>query len=259
MTSPRIVVITGATSGLGRALAQLHLAKGDVVIAASRSAAGLDERTAMTGQQTNMHPYSLDVGDPDAVVHFAAWVQERFGRCDFLYNNAGTAVFKPLVQMETAELDSTLQTNIAGVIHTTRAFLPMMLAARCGRIINIASLAGRVATAKASVYAASKAAVLRFSEGLRQELAGTGIFVTCALPGPIDTPFLDRADQTGEYRNKVQNHLLTPEQTAEKICRAAEKKRPEVALPKTLAILSVLYTLFPHRLKQLISPLINRK
>jgi len=257
MTSPRIVVITGASSGLGRALADLHLAKGDVVIAASRRAAEMAENPG--NPQPNLYRCPLDVTDKDATVRLAAWVQEQFGRCDFLYNNAGTAVFKQLAQMEIDELDATLQTNIAGVIHITRAFLPMMLSAGSGRIINIASLAGRVATAKASVYAASKAAVIRFSEGLRQELAGTGISVTCALPGPIDTPFLDRADQTGEYRTKVRNYLLAPEQAAAKIYRAAEKKRPEVALPRTLAFLSALYTLLPQRFRQLCSPLINRK
>lgn len=259
MTSPRIVVITGASGGLGRVLTQLHLAKGDVVIAASRRTASLEGTDQKPAIRANLHRYPLDVTDPDAVRHFANWVAEQFGRCDLLYNNAGTAFFKPLVEMESDELEATLQTNIAGLIHTTRAFLPMMIAARSGHIVNIASLAGQVATAKAAVYAASKAAVIRFSEGLRHELAGTGIDVTCAMPGPIDTPFLDRADQTGEYRKKVKRYLLTPEQTAVQICKAVEKQQPEVALPKSLACLSLLYTLLPHRLRQFISPLINRK
>ncbi|MCK9907038.1 SDR family NAD(P)-dependent oxidoreductase, partial [Frankia sp. Cpl3] len=84
----------------------------------------------------------------------------------------------------------------------TRAFLPMMLSAKKGHLVNIASLAGQVATSKAAVYAASKAAVIRFSEGLRHELAGSGVSVTCVLPGPIDTAFLDTADSTGQYREK---------------------------------------------------------
>ena len=258
MTSPRIVVITGASGGLGHALAQLHLGKGDVVIAASRRPATVNRPNTEPALE-NMHPYSLDVTDREAVKQFAEWVREHFGRCDLLYNNAGTASFKPLIEMGEDELDATLQTNVAGVFYTTRAFLPMMIAAGHGHVVNIASLAGLVATAKASVYAASKAAVIRFSEGLRHELAGTGIAVTCVMPGPIDTPFLDRADQTGEYRDKVGRYLLHPEKTAALIYRAVEKNKAELALPKNLGVLSLLYTVLPNRLKQFFSPLINRK
>jgi len=259
MTSSRVVVITGATGGLGRALIQLHLKKGDQVIATSRREQTLTSLSMHFPDEDRLHTYTLDVSSNEAVRQFAAWVQVHFGHCDLLYNNAGTAVFTPLTDMRLEELDETLLTNIAGVMYVTRAFLPMMLQARSGHIINVASLAGQVATAKAAVYAASKAAVIRFSEGLRHELAGTGVSVTCAMPGPIDTPFLDRADHTGAYRYKVRRYLLTPEQTAERIWRAVEKKQPEVAMPLRLSFLSQLYALLPHWLKRIAAPLINRK
>lgn len=259
MTSPRIVVITGASGGLGLALARLHLEKGDCVVATSRKAISTDFAALQTAYPDHLHHYPLDVSINEDVRQFAAWVQIRFERCDFLYNNAGMAVFEPLIDMRVEELDETLRTNIAGVLYTTRAFLPMMLQQQQGRIISIASLAGQVATAKAAVYAASKAAVIRFSEGLRHELQGSGISVTCAMPGPIDTPFIDKADKTGMYRSKVSRYLLTPEQTAIQIYKAAEAKRPEVAMPYRLHALSRLYSLLPHWLKQLVSPLLNRK
>lgn len=259
MISPRIVVITGASGGLGQALARLHLGKGDVVIIASRRFVPADQYGHERHIRERLHHYSLDVTDREAIGQFADWVRSRFGRCDLLYNNAGTASFKPFAEMSADELEATLQTNIAGVLYTTRAFLPMMLERGHGHIVNIASLAGIVATAKASVYAASKAAVIRFSEGLRHELAGTGIVVTCVMPGPIDTPFLDHADQTGAYRGKVSRYLLDPEQTAAKIGEAVENKQPELALPKSLGTLSLLYTVLPYRLRQLFAPLLNRK
>lgn len=259
MTTPRIVVITGAAGGLGQALTRLHLERGDLVIATSRRQTGLDALAEQLSHHERLTLHPLDVTSNEAVRQFAAWVQVRFGRCDLLYNNAGVAVFTPLAEMRLEELEATLQTNIAGVIYTTRAFLPMMLQERSGHIVNIASLAGQVATAKAAVYAASKAAVIRFSEGLRHELAESGIHVTCALPGPIDTPFLDRADKTGAYRSKVSRYLLTPERTAARILSAVEAMQPEVALPRRLHVLSLLYTLLPHRMRRLAAPLLNRK
>lgn len=259
MTNPRIVVITGAAGGLGQELTRLHLTKGDTVIATGRSMAGLEAMRERLGAPDRLFLHRLDVTDNEAVRQFAAWVQIRFGRCDLLYNNAGTAVFVPLAQMRLDELETILATNIAGPLYVVRAFLPMMLAARSGHIVNIASLAGQVATAKAAVYAASKAAVIRLSEGLRHELADSGIHVTCAMPGPIDTPFLQQADQTGGYREKVRRYLLTPEQTAARIIRAVEAKQPEVAMPLRLHLLSLLYAMLPHGVKRLLAPLLNRK
>ncbi|WP_312117324.1 SDR family NAD(P)-dependent oxidoreductase [Brevibacillus reuszeri] len=259
MSSAKIVVITGASGGLGKALTELHLQKGDLVIATSRSESTLEAFARKLSHPEKLYIYPLNVGNNDAVRQFAAWVHVRFGKCDLLYNNAGMAVFESLVLMRLEELEETLLTNIAGVMYTTRAFLPMMLQEKQGHIVNIASLAGQVATAKAAVYAASKAAVIRFSEGLRHELVDTGIQVTCALPGPIDTPFLDRADKTGTYRSKVSSYLLSPEQTASLIYKAVQRKRPEVAMPFRLHALSFLYSLMPHKLKQLVAPLLNRK
>lgn len=259
MSIPRIVVITGASGGLGLALTQLHLEKGDCVIATSRKTITQELVSLQKDYPDRLHHYLLDVSSNEDIRQFAAWVHIRFERCDFLYNNAGMAVFEPLIEMRVEELEETLRTNISGVLYMTRAFLPMMLQHKQGHIITVASLAGQVATAKAAVYAASKAAVIRFSEGLRHELEGSGIAVTCAMPGPIDTPFLDKADKTGSYRRKVSRYLLTPEQTARAIYRAAEAKRPEVAMPFRLHALSRIYFLLPQWLKHLVSPLLNRK
>lgn len=255
----RVVVITGATGGLGQALALAHLTRGDQVVVTGRDPNKLEKLVSSFRRFDNLQTYPLDVTDNEAVRAFAAWVQIRFERCDLLYNNAGTAVFKPFLEMTLAEIEMTLATNVSGLLYVSRAFLPMMTASGKGQIVNIASLAGQVATAKAAVYAASKAAVIRFSEGLRHELAGTGITVTCVMPGPIDTPFLDRADTTGNYRNKVRGYLLTPEQTAAAIMRGVDAKQPEVALPLRLYLLSAVYSLLPHRVKGWLAPLINRK
>lgn len=259
MKRSRLVIITGGTGGLGQALASRHLQAGDLVIVTGRSQGKLDNLQTVLGNHPCLHTYQLDVTENDAVESFAAWVDSRYGSCDFLYNNAGTAVFKPFVEMSIAELEQTIATNVSGLMYVTRALLPMMLKARQGQIVQIASLAGRVATAKAAVYAASKAAVIRFSEGLQHELVGSGVFVTCVMPGPIDTPFLDRADASGQYRDNVRGYLLTTEYAARIIIKAAEAKQPEVSLPFRLSLLSLVYSLLPHRVKRLLAPILNRK
>lgn len=259
MIQKRIIVITGATSGLGHALTRQHLERGDTVIATGRSEEKLQALRQELHHYEHLHTRQFNVTDNEAACQLAAWVQVRFGRCDLLYNNAGVATFAALSDMKLEELNETLETNINGVIYTTRAFLPMMMQQHGGHIVNIASLAGHVATSKAAVYAASKAAVIRFSEGLRHELSMHGIHVICAMPGPIDTPFLDRADRTGSYRSKVNSYLLTPEQTASLILQAVDRKRPEVAMPMRLHYLSRLYALLPYRVKLLVAPLLNRK
>ncbi|WP_134686993.1 SDR family NAD(P)-dependent oxidoreductase [Brevibacillus migulae] len=255
----RIVIITGGAGGLGRAITALHLKKGDQVIITGRHQGRLEEIKQSLGSPPMLHTYPLDVCDNEAVRRFAAWVHIQFERCDFLYNNAGTASFAPFLKMNLEDIRQTIDTNLMGMLYVTRAFLPMMVEARSGRIIQIASLAGHVATAKAAVYAASKAAVIRFSEGLRHELRGSGVHITCAMPGPIDTPFLDHADATGQYRKNVGSFLLTAEQTARSIVRAAEKRREEVALPTRLHLLAKAYLVMPEAAKRFFAPLINRK
>jgi len=256
---PRIVVITGGAGGLGRAITALHLKKGDQVIITGRNQKRLEEIRQSLGSPPQLHIYPLDVCDNEATRRFAAWVHIHFERCDLLYNNAGIASFTPFLEMNIDDIRQTIDTNVMGMLYVTRAFLPMMVSAQCGQIIQIASLAGHVASAKAAVYAASKAAVIRFSEGLRHELRGTGVHITCAMPGPIDTPFLDQADATGQYRKNVGSYLLTAEQTARSIVRAAEKKREEIALPTRLHLLAKAYLVLPEAAKRLFAPLINRK
>ncbi|MFM1654413.1 SDR family NAD(P)-dependent oxidoreductase [Brevibacillus sp. B_LB10_24] len=255
----RIVVITGGSGGLGLALARLHLKDGDHVVITGRD----PDKLLAAGQALNcpshLDTYPLQIDDNGAVRRFAAWVQIRFGGCDILYNNAGSTVFKPFLEMSLEEINETIRGNVDGLIYMTRAFLPMMVAKGRGRLVNVASLAGSVATAKASVYAASKAAVIRFSEGLRHELSGTGVSVTCVMPGPIDTPFLDAADPSGGYRSRVRRYLLSPERTALLIKRAAKAKKPEIAMPFRLYVMSVAYQLMPAGVRRLFAPLLNRK
>ena len=114
-----------------------------------------------------------------------------------------------------------------------------------GHIINIASMAGKIATANSSVYAATKFAVIGFSDALRLELADKGVYVTTVNPGPIETSFFDQADPSGAYLESVKKFVLSPKYVAKKIVRILGKNKREVNLPRLLAVAHKGYTLFP--------------
>ncbi|WP_232700120.1 SDR family NAD(P)-dependent oxidoreductase [Brevibacillus daliensis] len=255
----QVVIITGGTGGLGKELAKIYLRQGYQVILTGRDSMKLKRIQIDWNRHESLAVYQLDLAENEAVRAFAAWVKVKYGRCDILYNNAGSAIFKPFLEHDLTEIHQTIESNLLGTLYMSRAFLPMMMEQREARLVNIASLAGRVATSKTAVYAATKAAVIRFSEALRHEVSHTSVSVTCALPGPIDTMFLDYADNTGMYRQKVKQYLLSPEKTAKIISKAVEKKRFEVALPKRLHLMSLLYPLLPAFFLKRIAPLLNRK
>jgi len=258
-TAHQIVLVTGGTGGLGKAIAKLYIARGAQVVITGRDESKLHHVKSEFGFPDTLHTYQLDVTNNEAVRAFAAWVKIRFERCDILYNNAGTASFKAFSDMTVDEIHEMISVNITGLLYVTRAFLPLMRQTGSGHIVNIASLAGRVATAKASVYAACKAAVIRFSESLSHELREYGLNVTCVLPGPIDTAFLDRADETGNYRQRIRRYLLTPEKAAHIIIRGVEAKKAEIVMPKRLQLMSAVYQILPEFWKKRMAPWINRK
>lgn len=254
-----LAVLTGATGGLGQTLVAKLLQRGYVVVATGRSRGKLQELERMHNAHSGLIPYELDVVDQEAVQIFSSWVLEKFGRCDLLILNAGTAVYQPFHQLFPEQIRDMLQVNLEAPLLMIRALLPLLLEKNSGHIVLISSLSGQTATPKATVYSAGKAALSRFAEGLRAELHGTGVCVTTIMPGPIDTPFLQRADLTGMYREKVKRFLITPEQAAERVMKAVERKRPIAAFPYTLYFLSKLYTLLPWRLQKVFLPLLNRK
>jgi NAD(P)-dependent dehydrogenase (short-subunit alcohol dehydrogenase family) len=188
----RVWFITGASSGLGRALAETALERGDRVVATGRDPGAmrdLEER----------HPgravaERLDVTDPRQAREATRSAIERLGRIDVLVNNAGFGLFGPLEEITDEELRREFDANVFGAANTIRAALPQMRAQRAGRIVQISSLEG-VAPALAGecAYAASKFAVEGLCEGLAREVAHLGIGVTIVEPGPIRTAFAEGA------------------------------------------------------------------
>ena len=199
MKTPQTILITGATTGIGRHAA-LHLARaGHVVIATGRSPALLDTlvRDAAALGLT-LHTARLDVTD-DASIAEAVAAADRLteGRgVDVLVNNAGYGQGGPVEEVTDAELRKQFDTNVFGLMAVTRAFLPSMRARGKGRIVNVSSVGGRIAFPFLGVYTASKFALEALSDALRTEVRGFGIDVALIEPGPIQSEFSDRTFDT---------------------------------------------------------------
>ncbi|WP_028935681.1 SDR family NAD(P)-dependent oxidoreductase [Pseudonocardia spinosispora] len=183
-------LITGATSGFGRLIADRALAAGAQVIAVGRRTDRLDDlvRSAPEGQLTTL---ALDLTAPDAERTLAAAVRDA-GRLDVLVNNAGYGVFGAVEQTSAEQVRAVLETNVLANLAVLRASLPALRESR-GRVVQLSSLIGQFAFPGSGLYSASKAAVELFSEALAHEVAPTGVRVTIVEPGTFATEFLGSA------------------------------------------------------------------
>ena len=172
----KVAVVTGASRGIGRAIATILAGAGAQVAGCARHAA--DEIIA------------CDVGRPSEVERFAAEVLRRFGTPDLLVNNAGLVARAPLDETSLENWDAVLDSNLKGTFLVTRAFLPAMRARRGGRIVNIASISGRQGTAGLTAYCAAKHGVVGLTRALAEELRPDGIAVNAVCPGSVDTDML---------------------------------------------------------------------
>jgi len=185
-------VLTGAASGIGRALA-LDLARRGARVALvdidrARLASVLDEvRRLAPGVEASAHV--TDLADPEAVDALAKAALSELGHVDLLVNNAGVAVVSPLVRMTTGDWSLLTGVNVWGPIRLTQALLPSMLARKSGRIVMTASLAGLIGAPGMVAYSTTKFAIVGFTEALRHEVEGQGVGVTLVCPGYVRTGF----------------------------------------------------------------------
>jgi 3-hydroxy acid dehydrogenase/malonic semialdehyde reductase len=190
MTSiqPSTVFVTGASSGFGAAIARRFAASGARVIASARRAERLKDLAAELGP--SVFPVTLDVQDRAAVFAAVSDLPAEFAEIDVLVNNAGLALGQDPAQ--TADLDDwdqMIDTNCKGLAYVTRAVLPGMVGRRKGHVISLGSVAGTYPYPGGNAYGGSKAFVHQFNLGLRSDLHGTGVRVTCIEPGMADTEF----------------------------------------------------------------------
>jgi NAD(P)-dependent dehydrogenase (short-subunit alcohol dehydrogenase family) len=249
----KCAVITGAGSGIGRALA-LHLNRDGCALCISdinretlaETAASLQRPELACDQQV------LDVADRAAVHAWADRIAAERGCADIVINNAGVGLAARVEDMSYDDLDWLMGVNFWGVIHGSMAFLPLLKRAPQGHLVNISSLFGMIAVPTQSAYNAAKFGVRGFTESLRQEMAGSNVHVCCVHPGGIATNIARDSrggDTTPEERHERFHSFArtSPESAAARIAHAIEKRKPRLMLGADSKIASLVAQLFPVR------------
>jgi NAD(P)-dependent dehydrogenase (short-subunit alcohol dehydrogenase family) len=267
--SGKVCAITGAGSGIGRALALGLARRGARLALADRDERGLQATAdAVRAAGAEVHAAPLDVSDRDAVVAWAGAVAEQFGVVHQVYNNAGIAFSRTVEESEWADYERVLAVNLWGVIHGTKAFLPHVIASGDGHVINISSLNGYLAQQEMSHYVTSKFAVRGFTETLRVEMlnAGHRVGVTVVHPGGIKTSIADNAledaralgqpiTEADEARRRMYNDKLLrmdPADAAEIIIKGVEAGKPRVRVGNDAKAVDLVVRAFPSLYPRLV-------
>ena len=197
----KIALVTGATRGIGRAVAEELVSKGAFVIGTATSEKGADSISAYLGEKGK--GLVLNVADQASIDAVLEQIKQEFGDIDILVNNAGITRDNLLMRMKDDEWFDILQTNLSSVYHLSKAMLRTMMKKRFGRIINIGSVVGSMGNAGQTNYCAAKAGLIGFSKALAKEVASRGITVNVVAPGFIAT------DMTDVLSEELKNNLLT--------------------------------------------------
>lgn len=216
--SGKVVALTGAASGIGRALALVLKAEGAELALADRDADGLADTVRLLGNGTRVTQYVVDVSDRRAVEKFAGEVQAQHGGADIIINNAGVVARASIEDARYEDLELVIGVNLWGVIYGTKAFLPQLRARGAGHIVNISSINAMVPFPNNGPYNISKYAVHGLNETLMQELRGSPIRITSVHPGGVRTNIARNA------RNMDERHRRTFDKTALTSSEAAARE-----------------------------------
>ncbi len=231
----RVVVLTGAASGIGRALARLLVRCGATVHALDMNADGLAGMAQECMGPGTIHPAVLDVRDATAYATVIAEVLRISKSIDFLFNNAGVTLLGEAQKIPFERWQWLLDINLMGVILGTQAVYPIMIAQGSGHIVNTSSIAGATGYATAAAYTASKAAILEFSRSLRAEAKDYGVRVSVVCPGYVDTNIFAQDRIVGADRDAMIRDLpvemMTPDQAARGFLKGVATGKNTIVFP----------------------------
>ena len=241
----QVVVITGASNGIGKQLSIDLAARGAIVAGCGRSIERLrDTLKEVRRASPSSAMIGCDVSDAEQVQGMVAKIATDFGKIDVLINNAGVGMRKPFIETDLKTIEEIIRINYLGAVYCTKAVLPHMIAKRTGHIVNISSGAGLIGTLNMAAYCASKFAMNGWSESLYHELKPLGIDVSIVCPGPVQTEF--SRDFRDSQPKAAANLIVSAEAVAQAIIKVLENKRFEVVLPPWLALLSSLRRHLPN-------------
>jgi NAD(P)-dependent dehydrogenase (short-subunit alcohol dehydrogenase family) len=253
--STGVAVVTGAGSGIGRALALQLAATGSALALADIDEAGLAQTAqSLEKKGTLITTHVVDVGDEAAVRSFAEEVGKRHGRVTLLINNAGIALHGNFDEVSLDDFRLLMNINFWGTVYGVNYFLPVLKREKRAQIVNISSVFGMIAPAGQCAYAASKFAVRGFTEALRHELEGGNVSVSCVHPGGIRTQIARHArigagvTTTGHHEKADQFEKLlrtSPEVAAARILRGAERREPRILIGADAYQVDILQRLRP--------------
>lgn len=265
-----LFIITGAASGIGRAVAIQAAAEGAEVLACDIHTAGLTDTTDRIrqagGQAT---PFQLDVADKKGILAFAEEVRRAFpNRRMILLNNAGVALASGTIT-ETAldDFEWLLSINLWGVVRMTKAFLPQMLTLGEGHIVNVSSIYGLMGPPQQGAYATAKFGVRGFTDVLRNELKGSGLQVSTVFPGGVKTNIAASARITVAHTTEEKEAVLkkftdaaltTPEKAAQRILSGIRRNQTRILIGPDARVFDWLTRLMPVRYASIVMPLLER-
>ncbi len=251
----RVALVTGAGSGIGRAIARSLLARSCHLALADRDEAGLAETVRILGGGVDVSSHVLDVADRAAVASLPEQLMSRHGRVDLVFNNAGVSLGGTFEQVSDEDFDWLFSINFVGLVRVTRAFLPLLHRSDDARLVNLSSLYGLIAPPGQVPYAASKFAVRGFSQALGHELRGSTVGVTTVHPGGVATAIARNArvshgandpEMIEQGRVRAERMLrMPPSRAGEIIVAGVERRRRRILVGTDAKLVAALERLAP--------------
>jgi hypothetical protein len=242
-------VVTGASSGIGRALALRLAAEGARVALVARRAERLVE---LAQQITNAGGEALalpcDVGDRDQVFAAAGRAVERFGGVDLLVNDAGYGHHRRFLEWDLDDMERVMRVNYLGALYWTKALLPQMVERKRGWLVFVASVAGKIGVPEESAYVASKFAMVGLAESIAFEVEGAGVQVLTVCPGTVRTEFFDE-EALERMPTVARRSMIEPDVVVDAIVRALKAGKREITVPRSMASAYVMRAVAPGVLR----------
>lgn len=245
----KVMLITGASSGIGKVIAEYAAKEGARLILVARNAKALNILAKQLYQdyRIDVLVVSCDLSITQQIDRLMRKIEKKYQTVDILINCAGYGIFKDASDFTYDEILAMFQVNTFGMMYLANKVTEMMKQRQSGHIFFLSSIAGKISTPSSSVYSATKSAIISYANALRLELKQYNISVTTVNPGPVTTPFFSYSDQMQNYYEKVKHFSIEPERIAKKMIQVAKHQpnRREINIPLSMASAAVLYHMFP--------------